>query len=115
MPNLPPKACSYPRCGAYSVKGGRCEEHKHESWSHTKSPTERGYGNDWRVLRQQVLSRDNFLCQHCRTNGVYTPATDVDHIKPKFEGGTNAMINLQSLCKACHRAKSKQESARARA
>ena len=109
MPKMPPRACSYPKCSKYTVIDGRCDDHKREPWQHTKTASERGYGNDWKVLRQQALSRDNFLCQSCRTNGVYTPATDVDHIKPKSQGGTNAMSNLQSLCKSCHREKSQQE------
>jgi 5-methylcytosine-specific restriction protein A len=29
-------------------------------------------------------------------------ATEVDHIKPKAEGGGESFENLQPLCKPCH-------------
>ena len=29
-------------------------------------------------------------------------ATDVDHIVPRAQGGTDAWDNLQALCKSCH-------------
>jgi 5-methylcytosine-specific restriction protein A len=36
-------------------------------------------------------------------------ATHVDHIKPKAHGGTDDDDNLESLCAACHRAKTATE------
>ena len=38
-----------------------------------------------------------------------TPATQVDHIKPKAKGGTDDWDNLQSICDRCHDAKTKQD------
>jgi len=38
-----------------------------------------------------------------------TPAVDVDHIIPKYLDGSDDPDNLQSLCRACHKQKSKQE------
>ena len=110
MPKLPPKPCTKPGCGAYAVKGGRCADHvvKHR-WRHTKSRHERGYGWQWEQIRRRALVRDNYLCQYCRTEGVYTPATDVDHRIPKTDGGTDHLDNLQSLCKNCHNEKTASE------
>lgn len=61
-----------------------------------------------------VLMRDGGLCQPCRRDGRVTPATEVDHIVPKAEGGTDSHDNLQAICTACHREKTQQEATRAR-
>lgn len=76
---------------------------------HDKTASERGYGNDWRKLRQEILLRDKGLCQECRRRGRLTKATHVDHIKPKADGGTDDPVNLQSLCKTCHEVKTIRE------
>jgi 5-methylcytosine-specific restriction protein A len=34
---------------------------------------------------------------------------DVDHIKPKANGGTDDETNLQSICEACHKEKTRKE------
>lgn len=59
-----------------------------------------------RVLRRLVLERDRAICQVCGAE-----ATEVDHVLPvrshperRFDLG-----NLQSLCHACHRAKTNHE------
>lgn len=38
----------------------------------------------------------------CKREGHYTDATEVHHIKPLSEGGTNDLNNLMPLCKSCH-------------
>jgi 5-methylcytosine-specific restriction protein A len=43
-------------------------------------------------------------------NGFVVVAHAVDHIKPKEQGGTDSHANLQSICKACHKAKTQTES-----
>ena len=73
--------------------------------------TERGYGWQWQKLREQILQRDMHLCQPCAREGRTTPARQVDHIKPKAKGGTEAPDNLQAICTPCHDAKSAQEAA----
>jgi 5-methylcytosine-specific restriction protein A len=45
--------------------------------------------------------------------GRPTPATQVDHIKPKAKGGTDDDDNLQSICHDCHTEKTRIESAEA--
>lgn len=85
-------------------------------WAETRtaSASDRGYGHAWRKARERVLLRDNGLCQPCRRRDLVTPATDVDHITPRFEGGTDDDGNLQAICPDCHKAKTAEESARAR-
>ena len=54
------------------------------------------------------------MCQPCKRKGLYRPAKIVDHIKPKFEGGTDDDDNLESVCKRCSDIKTEQEAFRAR-
>ena len=49
-------------------------------------------------IRQQVLERDDFICQHCGTGQRLT----IDHVKPVVLGGGNGAENLQALCKSCN-------------
>ena len=65
-------------------------------------------------MRKVILRRDKGLCQECLRNKHYRPARIVDHIVPKFEGGTDDESNLQSLCQECSDAKTAVEGSRAR-
>lgn len=53
----------------------------------------------WDVKRAHVLSRDKFECQRC---GRSEPPLEVDHVKPRNDGGTDAKENLRTLCVGCH-------------
>lgn len=66
-------------------------------------------GRPWRRLRDQVLERDQHLCQPCKAQGILTQATMVDHIVPQAEGGTDDPKNLQAICADCHQAKTNEE------
>ena len=81
-------------------------------WDHDKSTTERGYGWKWQKLRIAIMKRDKGLCQPCERVGRYTPATQVDHIKPKAQGGSDDENNLQSICGDCHDEKTAQDNNR---
>lgn len=76
---------------------------------------ERGYGSAWDKLRVRILERDMYLCQECKRQGRLTPLAvkpydhAVDHIQAKAFGGSDHPSNLESLCSACHDAKSKKE------
>lgn len=59
---------------------------------------ERGYGGHWQRIRKRILQRDPV----CTTPGCDQPSTEVDHLTPLAQGGTNADNNLQGLCKPCH-------------
>lgn len=69
----------------------------------------RDRGRAWMRLRQVVLDRDGYLCQHCAARGVVELAREVDHVVPLHLGGADHEDNLQSLCVACHQAKSADE------
>ena len=84
------------------------------AWDHDLSRHERGYNYRWTKLRAYVLKcdkqgRPGELCQPCLRKGRPTPATQVDHIIPKSQDGTDDMDNLQAICDDCHKAKTAQE------
>jgi 5-methylcytosine-specific restriction enzyme A len=74
-----------------------------------QSRHERGYGWEWEKARKRVLVRDKYLCQLCMKAKRVRVATDVDHIVPRAQGGSEADDNLQSLCGDCHKAKTARE------
>jgi len=78
------------------------------TWS-TKSRHTRGYGAAWVRLRAVILDRDLHLCQPCKRNRRVTPATQVDHVKPKAKGGTDDPDNLQAICAPCHESKTEAD------
>lgn len=82
------------------------------AWSKL-SRHERGYGTAWDKLRLTILARDSYLCQPCLTKGRPTPATQVDHIIAKAQGGTDDADNLQAICTDCHKDKTADESGHA--
>jgi len=60
--------------------------------------------SDWRQLREQILRRDQYRCQHCgRHEGMYS-STDLQahHIQPVSRGGEGTAENLITLCNRCH-------------
>ena len=52
----------------------------------------------WRRNRAAYLKAHPW-CVAC---AVQTPATDVDHIVPRAQGGADHWPNLQALCHPCH-------------
>lgn len=109
MPNKPKRPCRYRGCpNLTDSPRGYCEQHaKLESKNYDKyirSPeSKKRYGYRWRKLRERFLHK-NPLCEICKQQGRYTIATEVHHIKPLAEGGTNDTENLMALCKPCHSA-----------
>lgn len=77
-----------------------------------KSPPEKSkmYGEKWRKSRHRFLLH-NPLCVKCKSMGIFTQATVVDHITPHrldpvlFWDATN----WQALCKPCHDEKTRHE------
>ena len=85
------------------------------AWHHDRrSNHERGYGYQWRKTRKLIFKRDGYICVPCNKAGRVTPSTQVDHVKPKYLGGTEDWANLQSICEDCHKLKTAQEAADAR-
>ncbi len=81
------------------------------------SSAARGYGGKrWAFLRAQVFLRDLYICQAAGCGVLCRPkAADpslrphCDHIVPRSAGGADKMDNLQTLCGACHSAKTMRE------
>ncbi|MFW9156242.1 HNH endonuclease [Corynebacterium striatum] len=56
-------------------------------------------------LRKAALNRDHHQCVQCGN----TECLEVDHIKNVASGGGHNLNNLQTLCKTCHREKTRSE------
>jgi 5-methylcytosine-specific restriction endonuclease McrA len=66
----------------------------------------------WPAIQIRILKRDHHACQHVREDTgrrCGLRATDVDHIIPNSQGGSDADSNLQALCTWHHRRKSGRE------
>jgi len=75
------------------------------AWS-KESRQSRGYGAAWDKLRKRILERDLHLCQCPECMGGakrLKVATQVDHIKPKAQGGTDDPANLRAVNPDCHK------------
>ncbi|MED1419029.1 HNH endonuclease signature motif containing protein [Bacillus smithii] len=86
-----------------------CEEHKRNTNDYDKyrgSAAKRGYDSKWRKARKVYLLKHPF-CVECMKEGVYTPATVVDHIIP-HKGDKKLFwdqTNWQPLCEMHHNRK----------
>jgi 5-methylcytosine-specific restriction protein A len=106
MPHSAPKICTHPGCYAIAYRGSRCSDHPYTArikggYNRAKgNTTDQGYGWSWQKLRPRILRRDGYRCCVCGNE-----ATEVDHIIPKAQGGTDDPDNLQSICRRCHRQK----------
>jgi 5-methylcytosine-specific restriction protein A len=93
---IPPQGAPY--CPAHASEASRQYE------AQRPSSSRRGYGANWRKVRAMYLAR----CPICEDpegqhrGGPPVLASEVHHIKPLAEGGTNKFSNLQALCKSCH-------------
>lgn len=70
----------------------------------------RGYGTAWDKLRKVIMARDKGLCQSCLRTGRPEKASQVDHIVPKSQGGTDEPSNCEAICLPCHKVKTARES-----
>ena len=59
----------------------------------------------WKARRLWVLKRDKHLCQLCKRK----QATEVDHIRPRSQGGDHEYDNLMAVCSDCHEVKTLKE------
>lgn len=110
MPNRPLTPCSYPGC-INLVKTGRCAEHKQDDRVYRDPKRDYLYNTRaWKQLRERQLAQQPW-CVDCLSLGIYTPATDVDHVDA--HRGDRAKFfdinNLQSLCHSCHSRKTATE------
>lgn len=76
---------------------------------------ERGYDARWCRLRKMFLAQHPLCADPYGAHaerGELMPATEVDHIQPRRDGGSDDWDNLQSLCKPCHSRKTATEDGR---
>ena len=60
----------------------------------------------WAVSRRAAFDRDGWRCQRCGRAG----RLEVDHIIPLATGGAPYdLANLQTLCRACHIRKTRED------
>ena len=85
----------------------RTEEHKKKySLSKMGSKNPRYLGNNkkrkinqnYNSIRQEVLKRDNYKCQHCSSS----EKLEIHHIDPYRNSQNDELDNLLTLCKTCH-------------
>jgi 5-methylcytosine-specific restriction protein A len=95
------------------VERGYCEVHRrfaeemqedhHQEWQHLYNSVR------WQKIRRRQLMREPF-CAECLKNGIFTIATDVDHVQP-HRGDIILFYRgpFQSLCHSCHAKKTALE------
>ncbi|WP_414446845.1 HNH endonuclease [Burkholderia sp. 22PA0099] len=119
MPKKPPTPCRHHGCNQLLDEPGYCDAHQRESvgWLDDRqrgNRHQRGYGTRWDKLRKTILARDFGMCQPCKRAGRLRPASMVDHIVNKAQGGTDNPSNLEAICRPCHKLKTGGESHAAR-
>jgi hypothetical protein len=61
----------------------------------------------WEYIRLGVIARDKNICQQCREK-FPDSQLEVHHLIPRTLGGKDVEENLQTLCQACHKKKTKK-------
>jgi len=57
----------------------------------------------WHEIRREVLKRDNYTCQKCKTRlNSKAGQLHIHHKVPISEGGSNDKDNLVTFCFSCH-------------
>lgn len=92
------------------------QQHRYNTQTRNRNETKKNQyafyrTRQWVHLREQVLGRDNYVCQYCLANGRVTPAKTVDHIIPiEYDYDLKANVdNLAVICSSCHSLKTKWE------
>jgi|GEM_PF-1400442 len=80
MPWKPKSICNYPGCQSLTYDR-YCEKHKKEMIRIQNDRTAKMYTFQWRKTSKEFLMKHP-LCVHCEREGRFTPATEVDHIRP---------------------------------
>ena len=75
---------------------------------HKRNTHGRIQGRKGVAIRLERL-RQEALCRHCLAKDIVRLATEVDHIIPLYRGGEDVDGNVQSLCEACHEAKTAKD------
>jgi len=117
MGRRPLKPCNAPGCPELVRGQTYCENHqsltkerKADADRYRGSSSSRGYNYRWQKARKEFLSH-NPLCVACYEEGIFTPATVVDHIDP-HKGDKDKFwdkSNWQPMCSPCHSKKTASE------
>ena len=106
MPQAIRPICGEPGCLERSRKGkSRCQKHE---WRGNSTPQQSVNTAFWQRLRARILSAEP-ICRACAKGGLIELAVEVDHIIPRYAGGTHDPSNLQPLCRECHHLKTLEE------
>lgn len=105
------KPCAQPGCPTLVAKGTtRCLIHRRAQDKAIKQRdrNERAvyFTKRWQGLRRTVRQNQG---PWCATEGCTRLWTDLDHVIPIRDGGTEDMENLSGLCHPCHSAKTMRE------
>lgn len=96
--------CTAPGCVAIVERPGRCAAHRRPGpWD--RLPRHK-LPSGWTALRNRVL-REEPTCRSCGAK-----ADTVDHVIPRWAGGSHDRSNLAAMCLKCHRSKSSRDAAR---
>ena len=96
MPWKSQHLCAMPGCPNLVDAGvSYCPAHR------PKRQNRAHYNREWEKISKHFLQKHP-LCMECEKNNRLTPATEVHHIIPVADGGTNSYDNLAALCKSCH-------------
>ena len=106
MPTAAPRACPVQGCPSLVSRTQPCPQHARRPFQSPRSL--KGSTRAWRRRRLQVLMQ-NPLCVDCTAEGRVGAATEVDHIIPVAQGGTDEDDNLAGRCHAHHHAKTVRE------
>lgn len=113
MPNKPLRPCRHAGCRTLTAFG-YCDKHQPKRIDQRSAAAKARHRlyllPVWVRLRQRQLLIEPY-CRECAKRGQRTLATDVDHIVP-HDGDMRLFVdenNLQSLCHACHSAKTWRE------
>ena len=101
----------HPRTGDNVVQRGgddlclTCAREKQRQWRGSK-PTPSRRRSLPTAVKAAVIAAAQGICPLCQKQ---TDEWDVDHILPLSLGGSDAMVNLQAICRSCHTAKTADE------
>jgi 5-methylcytosine-specific restriction endonuclease McrA len=94
-------------CGVPTRGSNRCAEHRLKDAR--PGTARRGSRSVSTRLRRRVLFRDSWTCRSCGLVDRSGRLLEADHVVRLADGGEHVESNMQTLCKACHREKSRRE------
>lgn len=109
MPNRPPKQVNT-YAGVQVYISQREEQQRKDREARRQRMQDRIRGRRLQAIRARMLHLHPLCCM-CKamTPPRITASTEIDHIIPLCQGGTDTDDNRQALCTTCHAAKTAQE------